>query len=91
MLESPERLEMELPAGIEAENWDIIIVDAPHGFNDTLPGRMKSIFAASRLAKTGCDVFVHDCHREVERAYCDRFLQSDNLIAEVHKLRHYRL
>jgi glucuronoxylan 4-O-methyltransferase len=86
---SPRSLSLRLPAPVARARWDVIVVDAPAGWGDATPGRMKSIFEASRLAAADADVFVHDCDREVERVYCDRFLKSDNLIAEVGLLRHY--
>jgi glucuronoxylan 4-O-methyltransferase len=87
----PHALAMTLAPGVEAVPWDVVIVDAPAGWSDDTPGRMKSIGAAARLATPGADVFVHDCDREVERAYCDRFLEPANLVAEVGRLRHYRM
>ena len=56
-----------------------------------MPGRMKSIYQSSRLISDSGDVFVHDCDRPVEIAYCDRFLKEENLRAEVQKLRHYHM
>jgi glucuronoxylan 4-O-methyltransferase len=91
LLDSPRRLEMALPEEIENERWDVILVDGPAGWNDESPGRMKSIYHSSRLAGNSTDVFVHDCDREVEQIYCDRFLGEENLNAEVELLRHYRI
>ena len=91
LLESPGLLDMPLPDEIEREKWDVILVDAPAGWNDGTPGRMKSIFLSSRLADISSDVFVHDCDRQIEKIYCDRFLKRENLKAEVGSLRHYRL
>jgi hypothetical protein len=91
LLDSPERLAMRLPADVEHHSWDVVLVDAPAGFDDANPGRMKSIVLARRLAKGGADVFVHDCDRPVEQVYCDRFLQPENLIEEIGRLRHYRV
>ena len=48
-----------------------------------VPGRMSSIYMASKMIEKGGYVFVHDCEREVERAYVDRFLKEENLISEV--------
>jgi glucuronoxylan 4-O-methyltransferase len=82
---------MKLPNTIEALGWDVILVDAPAGYTDSKPGRMKSIFLAKRLAASPGDVFVHDCEREVERVYCDRFLGREHLTSEVNLLRHYQI
>jgi len=95
MLEDTSLLEMTLPDEVEKEAWDIILVDAPTGWNDQTPGRMKSIFLSSKLIKNSGDVFIHDCDREVEKTYCDKFLQKENLkteiIAPIGLLRHYHI
>ncbi|HEX7786880.1 MAG TPA: hypothetical protein VF653_11730 [Methylomirabilota bacterium] len=91
LLDSPERLAMRLPDEVEHQRWDVLLVDGPAGFSDSSPGRMKSIALALRLAGTPADVFVHDCDRPVEQAYCDRFLKPQNLLTQVGRLRHYRV
>jgi len=92
LLDAPTRgLAMKLPESVENTRWDVILVDAPAGWGEATPGRMKSIFHASRLVAPDGDVFVHDCDREVEQVFCDRFLKADNLVAEVRVLRHYHL
>ena len=54
LLDTPDLLIMSLPEEIQMTSWDIILVDGPNGFNDDNPGRMKSIYLASKLAsKTG--------------------------------------
>lgn len=90
-INSSQLLNIDLPKEIEDESWDIILVDAPEGWCDDKPGRMKSIYLASRLGKNNSDIFVHDCDRQVERIYCNQFLKEKNLKAEVGKLRHYHL
>jgi glucuronoxylan 4-O-methyltransferase len=89
-IDRPDMLQLDLGPEIMGTKWDVIIVDAPAGFYKAAPGRMKSIYMASQLANNGGDIFVHDCHREVERIYCDTFLLPDNLINEIAHLRHYR-
>ena len=95
MLDSPALLEMTLPEQVENEAWDIILVDAPQGTGDQTPGRMKSIYLASRLVKNFGDVFVHDCHREVEDVYSTKFIKKENLVTEIKSpsgfLRHYHI
>jgi hypothetical protein len=88
----PAALAMALPEKVTAFPWDVIFVDAPRGFSDDCPGRMKSIYTAALLAgrREGVDVIVHDCDRAVERAYCDRFLAEHRLIKEFERTRHYR-
>ena len=95
-LEAPSLLHMPLPDPVEKERWDVILVDGPAGWNDQTPGRMKSIFLSSRLAADSGDVFVHDCNREVENAYCNVFLKREALKTEINApdgrlLRHYHM
>jgi uncharacterized protein (TIGR01627 family) len=84
---------MELPDIVTKIRWNYIFVDAPAGYDTYLPGRMKSIYTAFQLAFNApqTDIFVHDCHREVEAVYCDYFLKPENLIKEFCHLRHYRI
>jgi uncharacterized protein (TIGR01627 family) len=86
-------LMLDLPSSIKDVAWDIIFVDAPCGYSDQTPGRMKSIYTASELAKNNysVDVFVHDCDRTVEQVYSDTFLKKENMIIQVQRLRQYRL
>ena len=101
LLSSPDELKIELPDQLLSEEWDVILVDGPCGAKDwhlgefgTLPpGRMTSIFMSSELCKTGGDVFVHDCEREVEDAYTKKHLANKTLVEEVNGralLRHYQ-
>lgn len=95
LLGYPSLLNMTLPNDVEKEEWDVILVDAPTGWNDQTPGRMKSIFLSSRLVKNSGDIFVHDCNREVEDIYCNNFLRKENLRMEIKALigflRHYHI
>lgn len=90
---SPERLMMhDLPADVASTPWDVILVDAPRGTRWSAPGRMKSVYTASVLGeKAGADVFVHDCHRRVERESADQFLTPARFVAQAGSMRHYRL
>lgn len=94
-LGNPALLVMDLPLPVTERPWDLILVDGPAGWCDNAPGRMKSIYLAHQLVKPGGDVFVHDCEREVEEAFCERFLGRENLIREIAApqglLRHYRI
>jgi glucuronoxylan 4-O-methyltransferase len=93
LIDHPERLAMDLPAGVRNTEWDVILVDGPAGYEDGTPGRMKSIYEASRLIKKGGSIFVHDQERAVETEYCDRYLLKGNALAETSGralLRHYK-
>lgn len=94
LLALPEKLSMEFPNDISKRKWDVVFVDAPTGWGEGTTGRMKSIFAGRQLVQKG-DVFVHDCEREVEIAYCDAILKPINFVKEIKAsdsgyLRHYR-
>ncbi len=95
IIESPEKLEMTLSEEIIDTSWDVILVDAPEGWADETPGRMKSIYMGAKLARTGSDVFVDDCKREVEIAYSDRFLPKESFVESIDEgersLRHYNM
>jgi len=74
LLGKPESLELELPETVSKREWDVILIDAPPGYEAGTPGRMQSIQAASRLVRPGGHVLVHDMDREVERIYAATFL-----------------
>ena len=83
LLNSPAMLELDLPAAVSSRRWDVVFVDGPAGYEDAHPGRMKSIYAASRLVAPGGCVFIHDCDRPVERQFAARYLGSQRLFVEV--------
>lgn len=91
LLNRPDLLAMDLPNKVTNTKWDVILVDAPEGWHDNCPGRMKSIYLSSKLIKIGGHVFVHDCHRKVERVCCDKYLLKKNLVEEILNLRHYHI
>jgi uncharacterized protein (TIGR01627 family) len=82
MLARPATLVMTLPDEIRSRRWDVILVDGPAGYDDDRPGRMKSIYEASRLVARGGKVFVHDSERPVEAAYAARYLRGGRLFLE---------
>jgi len=85
-------LEMRLPSDVEATGWDVILVDAPRGTRWYRHGRMMSVYTAALLGRrASADVFVHDCHRRVERESSDQFFGSEHLVTQVGTMRHYRL
>ena len=83
LIDHPEKLELKLPADIRETAWDTVLVDGPAGYAPDKPGRMKSIFEASRLVKTGGFVFVHDSEREAERGYGEKYLGKENVAEEI--------
>ena len=89
LLNKPKKLWPDMPKYITKTKWDVVIVDAPAGWQDDKPGRMKSIYVASRLIKKHGHVFVHDCGRVIEKTYSNKFLKKRNLYEEICGLRHY--
>ncbi|HKJ39857.1 MAG TPA: hypothetical protein VJ972_13850 [Anaerolineales bacterium] len=87
LLSKPADLGFPLPQEVEEIPWDVILVDAPNGWRNDQPGRMKSIYHASKLIRPGGDVFVHDCNRTIERIYSSTFLGNENLVASIGRLR----
>ena len=66
LLSDPDKLEMQFDQEITDRKWDVILIDGPNGWLDSQPGRMSPIYMSTKLVKPHGDVFVHDCHREVE-------------------------
>jgi len=85
VIDQPDRLTITLPGKIKNEQFDVILVDGPRGhrFTEDQPGRMSSIYMASRLVGGDGYVFVHDAEREVERSYSSRYLGEDHLVEEI--------
>jgi glucuronoxylan 4-O-methyltransferase len=85
------RLMLTLPDQVGKREWDVVLVDAPAGYNKSTPGRMQSIYTTSVLSEKSenIDIFVHDCDREVEKVYCDRFFSNMQLVMAFDRLRYY--
>ncbi|NER01847.1 MAG: TIGR01627 domain-containing protein [Okeania sp. SIO3C4] len=88
-----ECLSMIMPKEIWQTKWDFIFIDAPAGYSEEMPGRMKSIYLGAKLAfqTRNTDIFVHDCHRQVENIYSSYFFHQENLVTEIRRLRHYKI
>lgn len=85
LLDQPEQLAMNLPAEVSGHSWDVILVDGPRGhkFAEEIPGRMSSIYEASRLVGKKGYVFVHDAERTLEKAYARQYLGREHFIEKV--------
>jgi len=86
LLQKPDLLALDLPEEIAGQRFDVIVVDGPAGHEGHLeltghmaPGRMQSIYMASRLVAPSGFVFVHDCDRHVEQRYATEFLGAERL------------
>jgi len=80
LLGQDDRLQMKLPEFVKNTVWDVIFVDGPRGYNDKVPGRMQSIFSAAQL-KTS-HLLVHDCDREVEQVYFERYIGKPTTVID---------
>jgi glucuronoxylan 4-O-methyltransferase len=89
MLGSHRDGELVMPRDVEGDSWDVVLVDAPRSDRNSAPGRMQSIAAAAKLVSAGGSIFVHDCHRALERAYCDFYFGNGRLVHRGWRLRHY--
>lgn len=85
MLDQAEQLDMNLPPEVSGHRWDVIVVDGPRGhkYAADIPGRMSSIYEASRLVGKKGYVFVHDAERKVENAYAKHYLGKEHLREKV--------
>ena len=86
VLDKPERLELKLPQKISNTKWDIILVDAPAGWQmiEEFAGRMSSIYMTKKLIKENGIIFVHDCDREIEGIYTNKYLKEDKFVQSVY-------
>jgi len=82
-------LTMKLPEIVKSTKWDAIFIDAPNGHKDTKPGRMQSIFTASKLANSNTEIFLHDCDRDIEDIYSKEMFSL--CLKQLTKLRHLRV
>jgi len=85
LLDKPEQLAMNLPAEVSGHPWDVILVDGPRGhkYSEEIPGRMSSIYEASRLVGKKGYVFVHDAERKLEKAYARHYLGRAHFMEKV--------
>lgn len=79
-----QRLEMKtLPERVRSVEWDVIFVDGPLGHNPPRPykgpGRMCSLYEASRLVRPSGIVIVDDIGRLIESTYAAHYLGQENL------------
>ncbi|GAV74411.1 Polysacc_synt_4 domain-containing protein [Cephalotus follicularis] len=83
------------PTDVYDIEWDLIMVDAPTGYFDGAPGRMKAIYTAGLMARNredgDTDVFVHDVDRIVEDKFSKSFLCEGYLVEQEGRIRHFNI
>lgn len=84
-----EKLKLNLPDEVQDLEYDFIIVDAPLGHQPPRPykgpGRMSSIYTASKLLKIGGTAVIDDMGRPVEEKYALHYFGERNLVQLVQK------
>jgi beta-1,4-mannosyl-glycoprotein beta-1,4-N-acetylglucosaminyltransferase len=85
-----KKLLLDLPEYIKNIKWDIIIIDSPVGHNppciegqcklcsptNPAPGRMSSIFTASKLVHKNSIIIIDDINREIEYKCTKMYIQN---------------
>ncbi|KAK1436666.1 hypothetical protein QVD17_02448 [Tagetes erecta] len=88
-------LKGNLPDEVYDVEWDLIMVDAPTGYHDEAPGRMKAIYTAGLMGRNRADgetdVFVHDVDRTVEDKFSKAFLCDGYMTEQEGRLRHFTI
>ncbi|KAI9097170.1 hypothetical protein DFS34DRAFT_649981 [Phlyctochytrium arcticum] len=75
-----------LPEVVEESCWDVVLVDAPQGYEDQQPGRMEATYWAVNMAKRclrdghlkSVYIFLHDVNRPVEEKIVERILKVED-------------
>jgi len=76
LLHDTEKLNLNLPDIVKNINWDIIFIAGPKGYDRKCPGRMKSIYNASRFIGRGTNVIILDSHRKIEKIYTEIYIEK---------------
>ncbi|KAM7266284.1 hypothetical protein ACFE04_004181 [Oxalis oulophora] len=91
----PLALKENIPSEVYDVEWDLIMIDAPTGYHDKAPGRMRAIYTAGLMARNRengeTDVFVHDVDRVVEDRFSKGFLCEGYLVEQEGRLRHFNV
>lgn len=86
-----DKLLLDLPERIKDYKWDIIIIDSPVGHNppcikdqcnlcsptNPAPGRMASIYTASKLVHNKSIIIVDDTNREIENKCTKLYIEPN--------------
>ena len=95
LVNDEKRLQLDLPNDVKSTAWDLVLVAAPlgHGpINPSLgrgsgrpfngPGRMSSIFEASRLVRRNGMVIIDDLGRLAESIYAVNYFGNEAVVVE---------
>ena len=85
-----DKLMLDLPDDVLRTQWDVIVVDSPLGHTwpcgcgvcskeNIAPGRMSSIYTASKLAAAESVIVLDDFNRRIEHECGINYLGEDNL------------
>jgi hypothetical protein len=88
-LEGGAAFDLQLSDEIVQGEWDVILVDGPAAWCETVPGRMKSIAISTRLITDGGHIFIHDFDRKPEHDLAYHFIGQQHCRSVVDKLAHF--
>ncbi|KAK9669785.1 hypothetical protein RND81_13G154300 [Saponaria officinalis] len=93
--ECPLALE-SLPNEVYETEWDVIMIDAPRGWEREHPGRMAAIYSMAVMARArkgagNTHVYVHDVNRVVEKKFAKEFLCDKYKVGGVGRLWHFEI
>lgn len=86
----------KLPEEVYDKEWDMIMIDAPRGYNNEMPGRMSAIYSAAVMARNrkgagATHVFLHDVDRKVEKTFAEEFLCRKYLVKSEGRIWHFEI
>ncbi|KAL9229366.1 hypothetical protein vseg_004840 [Gypsophila vaccaria] len=85
-----------LPKRVYETEWDVIMIDAPRGWEPQHPGRMAAIYSAAVMARArkgagNTHVYLHDINRAVEKKFAKEFLCDKYKVGGVGRLWHFEI
>ncbi|XP_074294211.1 arabinogalactan O-methyltransferase 1-like [Silene latifolia] len=85
-----------LPDQVYEKEWDVIMIDAPRGWEPEHPGRMAPIFSMPMMARGrtragNTHIYLHDVDRHVEKTYAMEFLCEKYKVGGVGRLWHFEI
>ncbi|XP_074278764.1 arabinogalactan O-methyltransferase 2-like [Silene latifolia] len=85
-----------LPDEVYEREWDVIMIDAPRGWEPDHPGRMAAIYSMAVMARArtrpgNTHVYLHDVNRQVEKTFGMEFLCEKYKVGGVGRLWHFEI